>query len=65
MKGTPLCVVCSFLKVDGKFLPGWHGKENRSEDITYGVPSTTKFKFSNFVVKHAIVVFEHAIAIFN
>ena len=31
----------------------------------YGVPSTTKFKLSNFVVEHAIVIFEHAIVIFK
>ena len=27
------------------------------------MPSTTKFKLSNFVVEHAIVIFEHAIVI--
>ena len=27
----------------------------------YGVPSRTKFKLSNFVVEHAIVIFKHAI----
>ena len=32
---------------------------------SYGVPSTTKFKLSNFVVGHAIVIFEHAIMIFK
>ena len=31
----------------------------------YGVPSTTKFMLSNFVVEHAIVIFEHAIMIFK
>ena len=31
----------------------------------YRVPSTTKFKLSNFVVEHAIVVVEHAIVIFE
>ena len=31
----------------------------------YGVPSTTKFKLSNFVVEHAIVIFEHANVIFK
>ena len=31
----------------------------------YGVPSTTKFKLSNFVVEHAIVIFEHATVIFK
>ena len=31
----------------------------------YGMPSTTKFKLSNFVVEHAIVIFEHAIVIFR
>ena len=34
-------------------------------NIYYGVPSTTKFKLSNFVVEHAIVIFEHAIVIFK
>ena len=34
-------------------------------DFTSGVPSTTKFKFSNFVVENAIVIFEHAIVIFK
>ena len=29
------------------------------------MPSTTKFKLSNFVVEHAIVIFEHAIVIFK
>ena len=29
------------------------------------MPSTTKFKLSNFVVEHAIVIFEHAIVIFE
>ena len=33
--------------------------------ISYGVPSTTKFMLSNFVVEHAIVIFEHAIMIFK
>ena len=32
---------------------------------TYGVPSTTKFKLSNFVVEHAIVIFECEIVIFE
>ena len=31
----------------------------------YGVPSTSKFKLSNFVAEHAIVIFEHAIMIFQ
>ena len=31
----------------------------------YGVPSTTKFRLSNFFVEHAIVIFEHAIVIFD
>ena len=31
----------------------------------YGMPSRTKFKLSNFVVGHAIVIFEHAIMIFK
>ena len=29
------------------------------------MPSTTKFKLSNFVVEHAIVIFEHAIILFK
>ena len=29
------------------------------------MPSTTKFKLSNFVVEHAVVIFEHAIVIFK
>ena len=29
------------------------------------MPSTTKFKLSNFFVGHAIVIFEHAIMIFK
>ena len=29
------------------------------------MPSTTKFKLSNFVVEHAIVIFEHATVIFK
>ena len=29
------------------------------------VPSTTKFKLSNFVVEHAIAIFEYAIMIFK
>ena len=33
--------------------------------IQYGVPSTTKFKLSNFVAEHAIVISEHAIVIFK
>ena len=36
-------------------------------DLTdcYRMPSTTKFKLSNFVAEHATVIFEHAIVIFK
>ena len=40
-------------------------KCDRYLDKNYGVPSTTKFKLSNFVVEHAIVIFEHALVIFK
>ena len=39
-------------------------REKKIFDL-YGVPSRTKFKLFNFVVGHAIVIFEHAIMIFK
>ena len=36
-------------------------KNQSSTGAEYGVPSRTKFKLSNFVVQHAIVIFKHAI----
>ena len=45
----------------GSIIP----KSERNPDVRYGVPSTTKFKLSNFVVEHAIVIFKNAIVIFQ
>ena len=33
--------------------------------MSYRVPLMAKFKLSNFVVEHEIVIFEHAIVIFK